>query len=88
VGGETDVEDRLLALKRDMGLLAAAEPDEPKALEAGDPPEVMEAEAELAEAEILDAELVAELEAIEAETASSAAGDESDSEEEEDEKDR
>jgi phage shock protein A len=90
-GGETDVEDRLLALKRDMGLLAAAEPDEPKALEAGDPPEVIEAEAELAEAEILEAELVAELEAIEAneaETASSAAGDESDTEEEEDEKDR
>jgi hypothetical protein len=85
-GGETDVEDRLLALKRDMGLIAAAEAEEPKALEAGDPPEVKEAEAELAEAEILEAELVAELEAIEAETTSSAAGDEDETEDEEAEK--
>ncbi|MCL7927714.1 MAG: PspA/IM30 family protein [marine benthic group bacterium] len=75
VGGESDVEDKLLALKRDMGLLAAAEPEEPKALEAGDPPEVAEAEAELVEAEMLEAELVAELEAIEAESGSPAAGD-------------
>ncbi len=67
VGGETDVEDRLLALKQDMGLIEPPERDEPKALEAGDPPEVTEAEAELVEAEMLEAELVAELEAIEAE---------------------
>ncbi|MEN8145642.1 MAG: PspA/IM30 family protein [Gemmatimonadota bacterium] len=36
-GGDTDVEDRLLALKRDMGLLAAPdEEEETKALESGD----------------------------------------------------
>lgn len=37
VGSDADVEDRLLALKRDMGLLGPAEHDEaPKALEAAD----------------------------------------------------
>jgi phage shock protein A len=33
---DEDVEDRLLALKRDMGLLAPASSAAPKALEAGD----------------------------------------------------
>jgi phage shock protein A len=76
VGGESDVEDKLLALKRDMGLLAAPEAEKPRALEAGDPPEVAEAEAELVEAEMLEAELVAELEAIEeASTGSDAASE-------------
>jgi hypothetical protein len=32
---DADVEDRLLALKRDMGLLGPAEAEEPKALEGG-----------------------------------------------------
>ena len=65
VGGEADVEDRLLAMKRDMGLIAAVEDEEPKALEAGDPPEIQEAVAELLEAEMHDADLEAELEAVE-----------------------
>ncbi|MFO7586688.1 MAG: PspA/IM30 family protein [Gemmatimonadota bacterium] len=63
-GGEADVEERLLALKRDMGLLAPAEPETPKALEAG------KSERPTAEeSRIVEAELVAELEALEAEAA-------------------
>ncbi len=64
-GGEADVEERLLALKRDMGLLEPATPEKPKALEAGKP-----AKMTAAESEIVEAELVAELEALEAEAAS------------------
>lgn len=46
-GNETDVDDKLLALKRDMGLLApAAAAEKPRALGAG--------EVEVADAEILD----------------------------------
>jgi phage shock protein A len=42
-GEEGDVEDKILALKRDMGLLGpASEPEEPKALGAGDEVEVAE----------------------------------------------
>jgi len=36
VGDGADVEDRLLALKRDMGLLGPASEEAPKALEAAD----------------------------------------------------
>jgi phage shock protein A len=55
VGGEDgDVEAKLLELKRDMGLLEAAEPEEPKALEAGELP--------IAEAEIIEEEMVEETE--------------------------
>jgi hypothetical protein len=46
-GGETDVDEKLLALKRDMGLLGpATSTEEPRALGAG--------EVEVADAEILD----------------------------------
>ena len=40
VGSDVDVEDRLLALKRDMGLLGPAEHEAPKALEAADDEDV------------------------------------------------
>ncbi|MFW6084673.1 MAG: PspA/IM30 family protein [Gemmatimonadota bacterium] len=49
---DADVEDRLLALKRDMGLLGSAEDDEPKALEA--------AELSIVDAEIEDIEAAVE----------------------------
>jgi phage shock protein A len=53
-GGDSDadVEDRLLALKRDMGLLGPAEEEAPKALEAAEEdmePEVVDAEVEAVE---------------------------------------
>ena len=58
-GGSSDaeVEDRLLALKRDMGLLGPAEEEAPKALEAADQdtePEVIDAEVEEIEATEVD----------------------------------
>ncbi|MDT8436956.1 MAG: PspA/IM30 family protein [Gemmatimonadota bacterium] len=61
-GGETDVEDRLLALKRDMGILPAAGAEAPKALERG-----RAAAPSAEESRIVEAELVAEMEALEAE---------------------
>ena len=51
---DADVEDRLLALKRDMGLLGPAEEDEPKALEAAEL-SIVDAEIEDIEAEIDEA---------------------------------
>ena len=80
-GGEADVEDRLLALKRDMGLLEPAEPETPKALEAG-----KTARPTAAESEIVEAELVAELEALEAEAAAVVEDVEVDDEQEDEEK--
>ena len=38
-GGPADVENRLLALKQEMGLIAAPEPDAPKQLGSGDEPQ-------------------------------------------------
>jgi hypothetical protein len=63
-GGDVDVEERLLALKRDMGLLAPAAEEGPKALEAGEAEEgeAEEVEAEEVEAEILDEESEGEAE--------------------------
>jgi len=43
-GGDAVVEEKLLALKSEMGLLPSGEPEEPKALEAGDSEEIPEAE--------------------------------------------
>ena len=43
-GGDAAVDEKLLALKSEMGLLASGEPDEPKALEAGDSDDIPEAE--------------------------------------------
>jgi len=43
-GGDAAVDEKLLALKSEMGLLPSAEPEEPKALEAGDSDEIPEAE--------------------------------------------
>lgn len=77
-GGEADVEDRLLALKRDMGLIGPAESETPKALEAGKTPRPT-----AAESEVVEAELVAELEALEAEAAAVVEDVELDDEEDE-----
>jgi phage shock protein A len=72
--GETDVDDRLLALKQEMGLIAAPEAEKPKALKAGEEEEVaeemdegVEAEAEPEEAEppVADAVLLEEFEQLE-----------------------
>ncbi|MFQ5747287.1 MAG: PspA/IM30 family protein [Gemmatimonadota bacterium] len=57
--GDGDVEESLLALKRDMGLLEAPADEKPKALEAGDE--------EVVEAEIVEDEAEAEAEEVEAE---------------------
>jgi hypothetical protein len=43
-GGDAAVEEKLLALKAQMGLLPSGEPEEPKALEAGDEEPIQEAE--------------------------------------------
>ncbi len=43
-GGDAAVEDKLLALKASMGLLPSGEPEEPKALEAGEAADIPEAE--------------------------------------------
>ena len=51
---DADVEDRLLALKRDMGLLGPTEDEEPKALEAAEL-SIVDAEIEDIEAEIDEA---------------------------------
>ncbi len=54
--GGADVDDQLLALKADMGLIAAPEAEAPKQLEAGDDDEVV-AEAATAEAEVKEAQV-------------------------------
>ena len=54
VGSDADVEDRLLALKRDMGLLGPAQQEAPKALEAADDDEEIDGEddVEIVEADV------------------------------------
>ncbi|MFQ5889365.1 MAG: PspA/IM30 family protein [Gemmatimonadota bacterium] len=63
-GGEADVEDRLLALKREMGLLAAGEGEEPKALAAGDAESA--GDEEIQEAHVVEEEESEEEEEVEA----------------------
>jgi len=69
--GDSDVDDRLLALKAEMGLIAAPEGEKPKAITAGDDEdeeeEVVEAEAEEKPAEppVADAVLLEEFEQLE-----------------------
>jgi phage shock protein A len=70
-GGDTGVEDRLLALKHEMGLIAAPASEKPKALSAGEDEEEaeeeagVEAEAEAsAEAPVADAVLLEEFEQL------------------------
>ena len=66
-GGDTDVEDRLLALKAEMGLIAAPAAAKPKALAAGDEDdeEGVEAEAEAQQdAPVADAVLLEEFEQL------------------------
>ncbi len=53
-GSDADVEDRLLALKRDMGLLGPAESEAPKALEAADDDEEVDVEIVEADVEVDD----------------------------------
>ena len=76
--GGADVEDQLLALKAEMGLIAAPEAEAPKQLEAGDTnsaAEPVEAEAEVvAEAEedqIPEAQLLSEFDKLEGKSAES-----------------
>ncbi len=58
VGSDEDVEDRLLALKRDMGLLGPAQQEAPKALEAADDDEEDDEENDVeGDLEIVDAEV-------------------------------
>jgi len=57
---DADVEDRLLALKRDMGLLGPGEADEPKALEGGSGLKVVDADIEAIEEELGADEMDAE----------------------------
>lgn len=68
-GGDTDVEDRLLALKAEMGLIAGPAAEKPKALTSGDEEEEeegsVEAEAqENGEAPVADAVLLEEFEQL------------------------
>jgi hypothetical protein len=56
-GGDVEVEEKLLALKQEMGLLPAGE-DETKALEAGDSEEAEIPEAEIVAEEAVDAAVV------------------------------
>jgi phage shock protein A len=56
-GGDVEVEEKLLALKQEMGLLPAGE-DETKALEAGDSGDVEIPEAEIVAEEVADAPIV------------------------------
>jgi hypothetical protein len=53
---DADVEDRLLALKRDMGLLGPAETDGPKALEGNSGLKVVDADIEAIEEDEVDEE--------------------------------
>jgi phage shock protein A len=55
-GGDADVEDRLLALKQQMGLLPAADGGAPKALESGDDDDVRDAEIVAEESDELEVE--------------------------------
>lgn len=68
-GGDTDVEDRLLQLKAEMGLIAAPASEKPKALSSGDEEEEdegVEAEAEAPEEPpVADAVLLEEFEQLE-----------------------
>jgi len=69
-GGDADVEDRLLALKAEMGLIAGPAAEKPKALTSGDEEEeeegTVEAEAqENGEAPVADAVLLEEFEQLE-----------------------
>jgi phage shock protein A len=70
--GDSDVDDRLLALKHEMGLIAAPEAEKPKALSAGDEEEEEEDEGVEAEAQpkedeppVADAVLLEEFEQLE-----------------------
>ncbi len=76
-GGPADVEDRLLALKHEMGLIAAPASEAPKQLEAGDDDEasddessveVSEPQAEAAQPQIHEAELLEEFDKLERES--------------------
>ena len=69
-GGDADVDDRLLALKAEMGLIAAPAAEEPKALTAGEDEEEegaeVDAEAEAPDdAPVADAVLLEEFEQLE-----------------------
>ena len=62
----TDLDDKLLALKAKMGLLASGEPEAPKQLEAGDGKDDEAAEADTSQdTPIRDAELIVEFERLE-----------------------
>lgn len=62
----TDLDDKLLALKAKMGLLASGEPEAPKQLEAGDGKDDEAAEADTSQdTPIRDAELIEEFERLE-----------------------
>jgi phage shock protein A len=70
-GGDTGVEDRLLALKHEMGLIAAPASEKPKALSSGEDEEEAEEEAGVdaeaeasAEAPVADAVLLEEFEQL------------------------
>lgn len=67
-GGETDVDDKLLALKHEMGMIAAPEAEAPKAITSGDDDDAdaVEAEAKPQEeqAPIADAVLLEEFEQL------------------------
>jgi len=67
-GGDADVDDRLLALKHEMGLIAAPDGEEPKALSPGEDEEEDAVEAEAAPKEeqppIADAVLLEEFEQL------------------------
>jgi phage shock protein A len=72
--GDSDVDDRLLALKQEMGLIAAPEAEKPKALTAGDEDEAAEEEDDTVEADaeekgngppVADAVLLEEFEQLE-----------------------
>ncbi|MBT8397046.1 MAG: PspA/IM30 family protein [Gemmatimonadetes bacterium] len=71
-GGDADVDDRLMALKHEMGLIAAPEAEEPKALTAGEEDDEVEDDGVDAEAEekveeppVADAVLLEEFEQLE-----------------------
>jgi len=71
-GGDADVDDRLMALKHEMGLIAAPEAEEPKALTAGEEDEEVEPDGVDAEAAekvvdppVADAVLLEEFEQLE-----------------------
>ncbi len=76
-GGPSDVEDRLLGLKHEMGLIAPPEPEAPKQLESGDETEAPGRsvagdgggdQAAEAEPQIQEAQLIEEFDKLERET--------------------